>query len=277
MPPAAQNGVTAAVEFIRGKTTIRPRVALILGSGLGDLADTFSDSVALDTRIIPGYPVGTIEGHRGRLVFAACASVPVVAFQGRLHFYESNSVEAVLFPVRVADSLGAKILIATNASGGINPEFQPGDLMVLTDQVNLTGETISEKTVSVNERKPIFDSELVSLIREVSRAKSIPLWGGVYGAVKGPSYETAAEVKMVRRLGGDVVGMSTVLETAMASALGMRVAGISCITNKATGISAERLSHDEVTVAASRAKHDFERLILGVIEEIGRKLPMSHS
>ncbi len=269
MPSIPQNELNVAVEFIRGRVRTAPRVALILGSGLGDLADAFAGSIVIDTRSIPGYPVSTIEGHRGRLVFATHASVPLLAFQGRLHFYESGDVETVLFPVMVANALGAKILVATNAAGGINTDYRPGDLMVLTDQINLTGEHTTEK-VQRDRSKTVYDKKLVALIQEVSRILSIPLWAGVYGGVKGPSYETAAEVQMVRKLGGDVVGMSTVLETAMGSALGMRVAGISCITNKATGISENRLSHDEVTVAANRAKRDFERLVLGVLEAIGR-------
>ncbi len=268
MQSSPQNELNAAVEFIRGRVRTAPKVALILGSGLGDLAEAFAGSTVIDTRSIPGYPVSTIEGHRGRLVFATHASVPLLAFQGRLHFYESGDVETVLFPVMVANALGAKILVATNAAGGIKPDYRPGDLMVLTDQLNLTGEHTAEK-VSKERSKTLYDKELVGIIQEVSRTLSIPLWAGIYGGVKGPSYETAAEVQMVRKLGGDVVGMSTVLETAMASALGMRVAGISCITNKATGISENRLSHDEVTVAANRAKRDFERLVLGVIEAIG--------
>ncbi len=270
MPSAPQNELNTAVEFIRARVPIVPKVALILGSGLGGLADALAGSIVIDTRSIPGYPVSTIEGHRGRLVFATHAAVPLLAFQGRLHFYESGDVETVLFPVMVANALGAQILIATNAAGGINPDYQAGDLMVLTDQINLTGEYGTEKMVAKNESKSVYDKELIHVVQEVSRAFSIPLWAGIYGGVKGPSYETAAEVQMVRKLGGDVVGMSTVLETAMASALGMRVAGISCITNKATGISANRLSHDEVTVAANRAKRDFERLVLGVLEAIGR-------
>ncbi len=271
MPPSAQNDLNASLEFIRGKITFRPKLALVLGSGLGDLADTFADSTILDTRTIPGYPVSTIEGHKGRVVFSTYSSVPLVAFQGRLHFYESNSVEIVTYPIRVARALGAEILVVTNASGGINAEYRAGDLMVLTDQLNLTGENVREKFPEVRSHYAIYDKELVEVIRDVSRKDSIPLWTGVYGGVKGPSYETAAEVKMVRALGGDVVGMSTVLETEMAAGMGMRVAGISCITNLATGISRDRLSHDEVRVAANRAKKDFERLILDLIVEISRR------
>ncbi len=265
-----ENELNTSVEFIRRSVPLRPKVALILGSGLGDLADYFADSIALDTRSIPGYPLSTIEGHRGRLVFADYASVPLLAFQGRLHYYESGNVETVLFPIRVARMLGAGILIATNAAGGISADYEAGDLMVLTEQINLTGECVHGKSVAGNLDNPVYDKRLLAALQDVSRALSIPLRAGVYGGVKGPSYETAAEVQMVRKLGGDVVGMSTVLETAMASALGMRVAGISCITNKATGVSSGRLSHDEVTVAANRARRNFERLVLGILEEIGK-------
>jgi purine-nucleoside phosphorylase len=269
--PSPPRGLEKSIEFIRSNIHIQPRLALVLGSGLGDLAETFTGSTILDTRTIPHYPISTIEGHKGKLVFATYASLPLVAFQGRLHFYESNDLEAVLYPVRIAKALGVETLIVTNAAGGINPDYQPGDLMLLADQINLTGEEVFEKSDQRKVGNSIYDKSLIELIQTISRNKSIPLWVGIYGGVKGPSYETAAEVQMVGKLGGDAVGMSTVLETSLASALGMRVAGVSCITNKATGISPHKLSHDEVTVAANRAKKDFARLILGIIEELARE------
>ena len=269
MPP--DDGVEKSVHYIRAKLPTQPRLALVLGSGLGDLAEALPDPLTLDTRSIPSYPQSTIEGHKGHLIFSTYASLPLIAFQGRLHFYESGDLQTVLFPIRVARALGATTLLVTNAAGGIRPEFQPGDLMLVADQINLTSEKVMEKGAEGAQHKTIYDRELSNLIQTVSRHKSIPLWVGVYGGVKGPSYETAAEVQMVKKLGGDAVGMSTVLETEMASILGMRVAGISCITNKATGISPEKLSHDEVTVAANRAKKDFSRLILGILEELGKQ------
>jgi purine-nucleoside phosphorylase len=265
------SGLEKSLEEIRSKTHARPKMALILGSGLGDLVDSFSTPTILDTRDIPGYPVATVEGHKGQLAFTTHSSVPLVAFQGRLHFYECGDLETVLFPVRIAIGLGAEILLVTNAAGGINPGFEPGDLMLIVDQLNLTGEESFQKMVDNSRNNFVYDKELIELIKSVSSARSIHLWTGVYGGVKGPSYETAAEVQMVRTLGGDAVGMSTVLEASFAASLGMRVAGMSCITNKATGIASHRLSHDEVTVAANRAKRDFSRLVLGVVEEIGRR------
>lgn len=260
-----------SLEYIKINTSVRPKLALVLGSGLGDLVDSFTAPTFLDTRTIPGYPVATVEGHKGRLAFTTHASVPLVAFQGRIHFYECGNVETVLFPIRVAKALGAEILLVTNAAGGINPGYEPGDLMLIRDQLDLTGENVFVKKGEALGVNFIYDKDLIDLITFVSSVNSIRLWAGVYGGVKGPSYETAAEVQMVRTLGGDAVGMSTVLETSLAAFSGMRVAGISCITNKATGIAPHRLSHDEVTEAANRAKRDFSRLLLGVIEEIGRR------
>jgi purine-nucleoside phosphorylase len=268
-PPGVQ--LEKSLEYIKSKIQLRPTLALVLGSGLGDLVDAFSTSTILDTREIPGYPVATVEGHKGRLAFTTYSSVPIVVFQGRLHFYECGNLETVLFPIRVARGLGSEILIVTNAAGGITPGFEAGDLMLITDHLNLTGEESFQKMDEKGRGNSLYDKRLTELIASVSSNKSIRLWSGIYGGVKGPSYETAAEVQMVRKLGADAVGMSTVLETSFAASLGMRVAGISCITNKATGIALDRLSHDEVTVAAKRARRDFGRLVLGVIEEIGRR------
>lgn len=262
-----------SLKAIRAITNASPPLGLILGSGLGDFADSLSIRSAVDTQTIPGYPRSTVEGHKGRLVFAEYSGIELVAFQGRLHFYETNSVEKVRFPIQVASLLGVKILIVTNAAGGIRVGLNPGDLMAIDDQINLTGENSSSEIDHLRMYNDIYDKELLDLIKQVARDKGVRLKSGVYGGVKGPSYETAAEVEMVRRLGGDAVGMSTVLETSFARQLGMRVVGISCITNKATGISQSKLNHAEVTESAALAKAAFSHLLLGVISELAARWP----
>lgn len=270
MPLSLEKRLQDSLEVVRAKTAVRPLLAIILGSGLGDFAESLSDSDVIDTADIPHYPRSTVEGHKGHLIFAVLAGVPLVAHQGRLHFYETNSADDVLYPIHVARALGTRILIATNAAGGIRQEFRPGDLMLITDQLNLTGESVPFVSPEVKQVKFLYDKELRQIVKVVSARHSTPLWTGVYGGVKGPSYETAAEVRMVQRLGGDAVGMSTVLETTFASMIGMRVMGISCITNRATGTSDRKLDHAEVTEAANKAKKAFSTVLRGVIEEIGK-------
>jgi purine-nucleoside phosphorylase len=262
-----------SLKAIRAITNANPPLGLVLGSGLGDFADSLNIRYTIDTRAIPGYPVSTVEGHRGRLVFAEHSGVELLAFQGRVHFYESDSVEKVCFPMNVASLLGVKIVIVTNAAGGIKAGLNPGDLMAIEDQINLTGESSISKNNQPGKLNSFYDRDLLVLLKQVARDKGVRLKSGVYGGVKGPSYETAAEVEMVRRLGGDAVGMSTVLETSYARQLGMKVLGISCITNKATGISLAKLDHAEVTEAAALAKAAFSRLLLGVIAEFSVRFP----
>jgi purine-nucleoside phosphorylase len=271
MSSTADPRLQESLKAIRDKTQSRPILALVLGSGLGDFADSLRSNVMLETRDIPHYPVSTIEGHRGRLAFAQHGGVELVAYQGRLHFYETGSVERVLYPIQIAHALGVRILIVTNAAGGIQSAYAPGDLMLISDQLNLTGETIEENIDEAAGVNPLYDKDLLQIAYTVATSNGIQLKIGVYGGVKGPSYETAAEVQMVRRLGGDAVGMSTVLETVFAKKLGMRILGISCITNKATGISLTKLDHAEVTGAANKAKRDFSKLLLAVIEEIAAR------
>jgi purine-nucleoside phosphorylase len=270
MPLSLGQRLQESLEAIRAKTSVRPLLAIILGSGLGDFAETLPDCDVLDTADIPHYPRTTVEGHKGQMIFAVCTGVPLVAFQGRLHFFETNSLEDVLYPIHVARGLRTRIMIVTNAAGGIRKEFEPGDLMLITDQLNLTGEVVPFAYSEVKETKFLYDKELLGIAKVVSARYSTPLWTGIYGGVKGPSYETAAEVRMVQRLGGDAVGMSTVLETTLARISGMRVMGISCITNRATGTSEARLDHAEVTEAANKAKKAFATVLRGVIEEIGK-------
>ena len=187
-----------------------------------------------------------------------------------MHFYECRSVDSVLYPIRIAYALGARILIITNAAGGVNRNMNPGDLMAITDQVNMMTEKVPEISFEVKSQFPIYDKTLLTVAQTVSLGLHIQLHKGIYVGVQGPSYETAAEVEMVSRIGGDAVGMSTVLETTLANVLGMKVLGISCITNKATGIGSTKLDHQEVTEAANKVNQEFVRLLRGVIVVLGR-------
>lgn len=250
----------ASVDALRARIPFSPEIALVLGSGLGEFADGLDGRTVIPTSEIPGYPLSTVEGHKGRLVFACLGEKQLLVFQGRIHFYESNDFQPVLHPIAVASALGATSLIVTNAAGGINPHFQPGDLMIITDHLDLTSEPLPGIPPE-SSRLSLYDSGFITTAERVASARGIRIRKGVYAGVKGPSYETAAEVEMVRRLGGDAVGMSTVKEVQFAATRGMKTLGISCITNKATGIGREKLSHAEVTEVANRVKRDFSSLL----------------
>ncbi|MEW6512092.1 MAG: purine-nucleoside phosphorylase [Bacteroidota bacterium] len=264
MTAASPADVDRSVAYLRRRLPSVPRIALVLGSGLGDYADSLPHPVAIPASEIPSYPVSTVEGHKGALVCAEVSGTPVLAFQGRVHFYESNDLAKVLHPVAVAASLGVRTLVITNAAGGINRQFAPGDLMLIADQLDLTFEPLRIPSPSMH-HEPLYDRELMSVAEEAAMKRGIPLRRGVYAGVKGPSYETGAEVEMIHRLGGDAVGMSTVKEARLAAALGMRVLGISCITNKAAGIGTSKLHHGEVTEVANRVKRDFATLLSDII------------
>ncbi len=262
--------VRDAVSSISQRVHDHPQIGLILGSGLGDFADGYPSLTSIATSSIPSYPVGTVVGHKGRLAFLQIGSTKtVVAFQGRIHFYESNDLDAVLFPILVAGELGVKTLVITNAAGGIHRGFRPGDLMVIRDQINFT--LASPSGPEVQDARAIhclYDPRLIELALNTAQDLSLPVQCGVYAGVKGPSYETAAEVEMLHRLGGDAVGMSTVLEVQKAATLGMNVLGISCITNCATGIGSEPLDHSEVTEVASRVKERFALLLSSILQRL---------
>ena len=245
-----------------------PEVALVLGSGLGDYADGLTGRTSFPTADIPHYPVSTVEGHRGALVFAELGGRSLLAFQGRIHLYECNDQTMVLTPILIAAGLGVTTLVVTNAAGGINREFAPGDLMLITDQIDLMLERMPAGIPSSRHVR-LYDENLTARAEELALKRGIPVRRGVYAGVKGPSYETAAEVEMIHRFGGDAVGMSTVKEVLCASELGMKVLGISCITNKATGIGAARLDHAEVREVAGRVRRDFALLLTDVIQDLG--------
>ncbi len=262
------------VEFIKSKVgDFVPEIGIILGSGLGDLADEYCD-IAINYSEIPGFEATAVSGHKGRLVFAELNGKKVVMMQGRFHYYEGYSIQKVVFPVKVMKKLGVKTLILTNAAGGVNPSFNPSDLMIITDHINfmgtnpLIGANDNEMGTRFPDMSEVYSSELVEFVQKVGDSIGVDLQEGVYMALTGPSYETPAEVRMARTLGADAVGMSTVPEAIVASWAGMSVIGISCICNSAAGISTVGLTHEDVIRAANIAKSKFKRLITEVIKKI---------
>jgi purine-nucleoside phosphorylase len=251
-----------------------PDIALVLGSGLGGMADTFEQRIAIPYEDIPNFPVSTVEGHAGQLVFGTLHGRSVVAMQGRFHYYEGWSQEEVTFPIRVFALMGAKTLIVTNSSGGINPDFMPGDLMLINDHLNLTGQNPlrGHNDTRFGPRFPdmtdAYNVDLRNQAMEIAQKVNVSLHTGVYSGLSGPTYETPAEIRMLRRLGGDAVGMSTVPEVIVANHSGMRVLGISCITNMAAGISAHKLNHEEVTTNAQLARAHFTTLVDQLIADL---------
>ena len=263
-----QQSVDETVNTIRRKSLLRPSIAIVLGSGLGDFAETFEGRVTIPAVQIPNYPLSTVPGHKGTLVLGMVSGRHIVALQGRVHLYESGSIDTVCYPIRTVYALGARTLIVTNAAGGINRGFDPGDLMLITDQLNFSGRTVSVPTASHSPRKTLYSPELIQKCAQLSAGLGIRIRQGVYAGMPGPSYESAAEVEMLNRLGADAVGMSTVLEVEMGATLGMSVLGISCITNKATGVGNQKLKHDEVTVVANRVKTNFSKVLRNIISAL---------
>jgi purine-nucleoside phosphorylase len=263
-----------AARTIRARATEEARVAVVLGSGLGGFAEDFEDVVILPYAEIPGFVNSTAEGHEGRLVSGKIEKVPVMAMQGRVHFYEGYSLEEVTFPVRTFKLLGINTLILTNAAGGINVELNQGALMVISDHLNLMGvnplrgpndDRFGPRFPDMSE---VYSRHLQELVVEEARAAEIEVRRGVYGALAGPSYETPAEIHMLRNLGVDAVGMSTVPEAIVARQMGMDVLGISCITNMAAGISDGPIDHEEVMETGKRVRGTFARLLRRVISRL---------
>lgn len=266
------------VACVREKTDFVPQVALILGSGLGALADELDTVATVDYADIEGFPVSTVAGHRGRFVFGRFGDVPVVIMQGRVHYYEGYELSDVLLPTRLMAMLGAKVLFLTNAAGGVNRDFRAGDFMLLTDHIMtffpnpLIGANLDALGPRFPDMSEVYDAKLRAVIAETAEACNIPLKQGVYCQLTGPTYETPAEVRMLSLLGADAVGMSTACEAAAARHAGMRVCGISCITNLAAGISPVALSHQEVFDTANRVAPFFRQLVKESIIAIGEAL-----
>ncbi len=260
--------VDRAVAYIKERIHITPAGALILGSGLGDFADTFDNAVKIPTSEIPGYPRSTVEGHNGFLVFGTHNNVPLMAVQGRTHYYEGYAMERVSFVVEIMAALGIRKLVVTNAAGSVNPRFKPGDLMLIEDQVNFLFNSPLRGRPRFTDMSDAYSSELGQRVEQVAIERGIPLRRGVLWVSSGPTYETAAEVNMIRKMGGDAASMSTVPEVIMANSLGVKTVGISCLTNWATGISNEKLSHEDVTITANKVKKTFIALVSAIVTEI---------
>lgn len=266
--------INESVEYIQKKIKSKPRIGMILGSGLGDLADSIQEPIKIPYESIPHFPISTVEGHKGQLVIGKLGGQDVIAMQGRFHYYEGYPIEDVTFPVRVMSGLGIDILFVTNAAGGANTEFTPGDLMIIKDHINFTGanpligENLDSKGPRFLDMSYAYDRDLMKLVRQVSLDIDLNLRQGVYMWFTGPTYETPAEVKLARTLGADAVGMSTVPEVIVANHEGIKVLGISCITNMASGILEGALSHDDVVETSLKVKDDFKNLLLETLKRI---------
>lgn len=266
--------IKEAVDFIISKTTYLPKIGLVLGSGLGGLADRIQNPTIIRYEDIPGFPKSTVEGHAGQLVIGELSGKTVVAMQGRFHFYEGYSLRDVTFPIRVMIGIGIESLIVTNAAGGANTDFTPGDLMIIRDHINFTGQNplIGENLSQLGPRfvdmsKP-YNREYINLAQETGKKLGLDLKEGVYMWFTGPTYETPAEVKLARILGADAVGMSTVPEVIVANHQGIKILGISCITNMASGILDQPLNHEEVVETSMKVKDNFEKLLIDIIYNI---------
>lgn len=263
----SEKALQPALQVLRRRGASTPEIALVLGSGLGELAELAERAVPVAAAELPGYPESTVQGHRGRLVFGELEGRSVVFVQGRLHYYEGHTVEALTFPVRLAAAAGARRLLVTNAAGGIHPGLHPGTLMFITDHIDMTfaGPLVGAAPPSVGPAGAAYDSHWLTEAERVARNQELAVRRGTYVWTAGPSYETKAEIRAFRRLGGDAVGMSTVPEVLQARRLGMRVLGLSTITNQAAGLSATPLAHEEVLVVGRRVRNDLQRLIRGII------------
>ena len=262
-------------DSVKDRIPFAPDVALVLGSGLGDYADHIQVEAAIDYHEIEGFPISTVPGHKGRFVFSHIEGVPVVLMQGRVHYYEGYAMTDVVLPIRLMKLMGARILFLTNASGGVNFDFAAGDLMLIRDQISslvpspLIGPNLDELGPRFPDMSHIYDEDLRSLIRECAAELDIPLREGVYVQFTGPAYESPQEVRMCRSLGGDACGMSTACEAVAANHMGMKICGISCISNLACGMTDQPLSHKEVQETADRVAPRFRELVTRAIGRVG--------
>ena len=278
MENAVYEKLMRCYKTVKEKVDFQPKVALVLGSGLGDYADRMEIEADLDYHDIDGCPVSTIPGHKGRFVFGHVGEVPVVVMQGRVHYYEGYSIQDVVLPVRLMRMMGAEVLFLTNAAGGVNYDFHAGDLMMITDQISsfvpspLIGPNMEELGVRFPDMSDVYDKELQNVIRATAKELNIPLQEGVYLQLTGPAYESPAEVRMCRILGADAVGMSTACEAVAANHMKMKICGISCISNLACGMTDQPLDHKEVQEAADRVAPLFRKLVTRSIQEIGKQL-----
>ena len=266
-PSEQPTRLAALVSAVRARADLVPRVGLVLGSGLGSLADDLEGAVAIPFEELPGWPVATAPGHAGRLLLGRLGGVPVAALQGRFHLYEANDAGVVVQPVLLFRRLGAQVVVLTNAAGGVNPAYGPGTLMVISDHLNLTGRTplLGANADELGPRFPdmtdVWSPRLRERLHASAAAEGVPFEEGIYAGLLGPSYETPAEVRMLRTMGADAVGMSTVLEAIAARWAGLEVCGVSLVTNAGAGYSGQPLSHEEVLKAGAEAGPRLARVL----------------
>jgi len=282
-PPDLTTRAEQAAQVVLDRVPgVIPRIGLVLGSGLGGLADRFGSAEAIPYSDLPGFPEPAVEGHAGVLVLGTLAGVPVVAMRGRAHLYEGYAVREATFPIRVLAALGVRGLFLSNAAGAINPGFMPGDLMAIRDHINLMGRNPLVGTVVPGDPRfpdlsAAWDPELRLVLHEASQSTGVALREGVYAAVLGPSFETPAEVRMLEGLGADAVGMSTVPELITARARGVRCFGVSCLTNYAAGIGSQPLDHEEVIETTERVADQFQNLVTAAVAAADRRITAASS
>ncbi len=263
-----------SIDYIKGKIKNQPEIGIVLGSGLGDFADAIEDKIEIPYTEIPGFPVSTVKGHDGKLIFGKINSKEVCVMKGRIHYYEGYDIKEVVYPIEVLAGLGIKTLILTNAAGGVNTNFEPADLMIINDHINLMGKNplIGPNDEDLGPRFPdmtdLYNKDLIEVAEKSAKKLGIDIKEGVYMYFTGPSYETAAEVRMARILGADAVGMSTVPEAIIARHRGLKILGISTITNMSTGILDTPLDHTEVVEVGQEVAGKFKELLKEIIEEI---------
>ena len=265
--------IQETAAYLKGKMHTSPETAIILGTGLGSLANEITEKYEIKYSDIPNFPVSTVEGHSGKLIFGKLGNKDIMAMQGRFHYYEGYSMKEVTFPVRVMRELGIKTLFVSNASGGTNPDFEIGDLMIITDHINYFPEhPLRGKNIPYGPRFPdmseAYSKRMQQIIKKEAQKLGIPLKEGVYLQLTGPSYETPAEIRMYRTCGADAVGMSTACETIAARHMGIEVCGISCITNLAAGMTSQHLNHQEVQQTADRVAEQFQELLTAIITHV---------
>ena len=263
------------LESVRKKTDFVPKVAIVLGSGLGNYADDIKIECEVDYHDIEGFPISTVPGHAGKFIFGYVKDVPVVCMKGRVHFYEGYPISDVVLPTRLMKLMGAEILFLTNASGGLNTSFCAGDFMIITDHIScfapnpLIGPNIDELGTRFPDMTHVYDEDLRDIIEKTAKDHNIKVQKGVYAQLTGPSFESPAEIRMLRTLGVDAVGMSTVVEAVAANHMGMKICGISCVCNLAAGMSANPLTHEEVQAAANEAAPRFKKLVTESVIKFG--------
>ena len=262
------------VKFIKEKVNNIPKIAIVLGSGLGSLADEIENKITISYKDIPNFPVSTVAGHKGELIFGTLENIPIIAMNGRFHYYEGYDLKDVTYPIRIFKLLGVETIILTNAAGGINLNFEKGDLMIIEDQLSFFAESVlrgpnmdefGERFIDMSD---VYTKEYIEILKPIMKKITGKCLTGVYAYMKGPTYETPAEIRALRTLGADAVGMSTVPEAVVARHSGLKCIGITCITNMAAGIMNEKLSHEDVKDTASKVESNLKKVIKELIKEI---------